>query len=404
MGVLAALRPGVRTAELAAAASLADPYVTPVAMGSPWAPTNSLASVIVPDLFGTEHRPMTRAEAMRVPAVARARHIVCGTIARIELGDYRGDTRLTGSDEASWIGATDGAVSPLHRMLWTVDDHLFYGWSLWRVTARALPSSGAFPLRMERVPMGEWTLEEGTRRVLLLEYSLERGWQWQPAPARDVVLIPGPHEGLLADGATTVRHAADLQRSAHNSARFPSAYLGLRQTSGTPLKRRSDDPTEVTVETILTDWRGARQNPEGGGVAWLGGVEAQEIGTFDAHLLESGRNAAAVDVARHASIPADLIDATVTESSLHYSTSRDNDRRFIDYGLGFYMSSITARLSQDDVHPRGRHVAFDLERWLKGAEPLPGQTPATPAPGLTPADPAAAPAAPPAPTGQETPQ
>jgi hypothetical protein len=107
-------------------------------------------------------------------------------------------------------------------------------------------------------------------------------------------------------------------------------------------------------------------------------VKAHEIGSFDAHLLESGRNAAAVDVARHASIPADLIDATVTESSLHYSTSRDNDRRFIDYGLGLYMSAISARLSQDDVTPRGQRVAFDLEEWLRGAAPAPGQAPATP--------------------------
>jgi hypothetical protein len=154
-----------------------------------------------------------------------------------------------------------------------------------------------------------------------------------------VVLIPGPHEGLLADGCHTLRHAHDLQRAAHNAPGTRTAYLGLKQTSGTPLKRRSDDPDEVTVETVLADWRTARNNPEGGGVAWLGGVEPHELGAFDAHLLESeGRNAAAVDVARHASIPADLIDATVTESSLHYSTSRDNDRRLIDYGLGFYMA------------------------------------------------------------------
>jgi hypothetical protein len=72
-----------------------------------------------------------------------------------------------------------------------------------------------------------------------------------------------------------------------------------------------------------------------------------------------------VDVARHASIPSDLIDATVSESSLHYSTSRDNDRRAIDYGFGFYMSAISARHSQDDVTPRGQHIAFDLERWSR---------------------------------------
>jgi hypothetical protein len=104
-------------------------------------------------------------------------------------------------------------------------------------------------------------------------------------------------------------------------------------------------------------------------------VDAVELGSFDGHLLESGRNAAAVDIARHASIPADLIDASVTESSLHYSTSRDNDRRFIDYGLGFYMSCISARLSQDDVTPRGQRVAFDLEEWLAGSGAAPAGAP-----------------------------
>ena len=89
------------------------------------------------------------------------------------------------------------------------------------------------------------------------------------------MLIPGAHEGLLAEGAPAVLHARDLQRSAHNAARFPAAYLGLKQTSGQPLKRRSDDANEVTVETILREWQNARLNPEGGGVAWLGGVEAQ---------------------------------------------------------------------------------------------------------------------------------
>lgn len=391
VGLLAALRPGTSAADLTAAMSLLDPLAGPLSLGSPWAPENSLAHIVVADILGlrVDDTP-TRAEAIRVPAVARSRGVVCTTIARIEFGGYRGDTRLTGPAEPAWIGQTDGAVSGFHRMLWTCDDLLFYGWSAWQVTDRetvnGVPQAG-FPLRMRRLqPLVEWRFEQETGRPLLATPA----GGWRPASSREVVLIPGPHEGLLTEGAPAVRHARDLQRSAHNAARFPSAYLGLEQTSGPPLKRRSDDPTEVTVETILADWRAARLNPEGGGVAWLGGVKAHEIGSFEEHLVTGGRNAADVDIARHAYLPADLIDASVPESSLHYTTSRDNDRRAIDYGLGAYMSSISGRLSMDDVTPHGQHTAFDLERWLAGSG-----APPSGAPGLTTT---------PAATDQETPQ
>jgi hypothetical protein len=384
VGFLASLRPGLGAAELTAAASLVDPYLMPVALGSPWAPTSHLASVIVEDLLGAAApRALTRAEAMRIPAVARARHIIAGTLARIPLRAYPGESTdpLTGDRAPSWLSRTDGPISPFHRMLMTVDDLLFYNWSLWRITERT--ADERLPLRMARVPMEQWQFEAGTGRVLTLQPDGSGGWAWKVTPDRDVVLIPGGTGGLLDDGQDTLGHARDLEASAHNAARFPTAYIGLEQTSGPTLKRRSDDPAEVTVETIVNDWRAARRNPEGGGVAWLGGVKPHELGAFDKHLLESGRNAAAVDVARHTSIPADLIDATVTESSLHYSTSRDNDRRFIDYGLGLYMSAISARLSQDDVTPRGQRIAFDLEQWLKGSAPAPGQAPADGAPGLS---------------------
>jgi hypothetical protein len=386
VGVLDRLRPGIAAADLTAALSLYDPLGGPVSLGSPWAPDNHLAHIVVQDVLGFAGPAAgpTRTDAIRVPAVARARGVVCTTIARIELGGYRGAERLDSSTEPVWLRSTDGPMSPFHRMLWTLDDLFFYGWSAWEVAQRetvdGIPGAG-FPQRMNRLrPLVDWRFEPDTGRVL--RPTPDGGWR--VANHREVILIPGPHEGLLVEGAPAVSHARDLQRSAHNAARFPSAYLGLRQTSGQPLKRRSDDDSEVTVETILRDWRNARLNPEGGGVAWLGGVEPVELGTFAEHLVTQGRNAADVDIARHAYLPADLIDATVTASSLQYSTSRDNDRRAIDYGLGAYTSAVSGRLTQDDVTPRGQRIAFDLEQWLRGAAQLPGQTPTEPVPGMTP--------------------
>jgi hypothetical protein len=81
--VIASLRPGIGQAGAVAPAEVAAPIV------SPWAPPSHLASVVWNDMFGQTVTPITRAEAMRVPAVRRARNIVCNTIARIDLRDYR---------------------------------------------------------------------------------------------------------------------------------------------------------------------------------------------------------------------------------------------------------------------------------------------------------------------------
>lgn len=391
MGILSSLLPGIRPAELTAAAALVGGAQTGIR--SPWlGPHSHLEQVVWSDIFGAlDERPMTRAAAMRVPAVARARHIICGTLARIELHAYRGGEKLEGERAPSWLTSTAGPVSAFHRMLMTGDDALFYGWSLWsRVNGEPDASGRRAPLTMTRVPIGEWSLEPTTNRVLIYKPDGRGSVSLQPANSGEVVLIPGPHEGLLVDGLDSIRHAADVQRAARRAARHPSAYLALKQQPGSvPLKRRSDDPTEVTAETVVRDWAGAREG-ENGGVAYLGQLDAVELGTFSDHLVIEGRNAASVDVARHASIPADIIDATMTNSSLQYTTSRDNDRRLIDYGLGLYMGAISGRLTLDDVTPRGQRIAFDLEEWLQGEAP--GQPTATPAPGMSPAVPSGEPA------------
>jgi hypothetical protein len=382
VGALARLWPGIGQADLTAAATLVGPQV---GIKSPWAPPSHLATVVWSDIFGKlEVAPLSRAEAMRVPAVARARHIICSTIARDPMHFYRGTEQLP---DDRWLNSTAGTMSAFHRDTMTADDLFFYGWSCWRRHNSTPDDAGrVWPLHVERIPMEQWQLEPDTGRVLIYKPNpVQPGTvSLQAARADEIILIPGPHEGLLVDGADSIRHAADLHRAANKAAKHPSAYLALSSQPGAaPLKRRSDDTAEVTVETIVRDWHAAREG-ENGGVAYLGGLTASELGTFSEHLVVEGRNAAAVDIARHASIPADLIDATVAAASLQYSTSKDNDRRAIDYGTGFYMGAFSARLSLDDVCPRGQRVAFELEEWLKTDAPAPGRTPTAPAPGRVP--------------------
>jgi hypothetical protein len=345
-----------------------------VDLASPLAPVNNLArvldGVVFADVFGRETLPpITRAEAMAVPAVARARHIICGTVGAVPLRRYAKD----GSPRAEqgWAAQTAGTVPVYHRHVWTADDLLFYGWSCWsRVNGTPDPRTGrAEPLRMDRIPWGRWSVDEVGRVYVAHPLTGEHVLVDQST----VTLIPGPHEGILTGAASTIRHAADLQRAALSAAMHPAAYLVLKQVQGVPLKYSDPDPEANSVERTLADWRAARAANGGVGFVPLG-LELDEVGTFDRHLLTEGRNAAAVDVARICSLPADLLDAS-GPASLTYSNARDNDVRAIQYGVGFYLRAISAVLSMDAVTVHGESVRFDLEDWLE--DPVPGAVPAT---------------------------
>lgn len=385
VGFLSALRPGIRPPDLAAAAAL--PLVgaplpignLPLQLGSQWADNSHLASVVFSDLFGADvPRPVSRAEAMAVPAYARMRHIICTTVARTTMRAYAGAQVLTAPRAPSWVERTDGVMSPFHTKLWTADDLIWYGWSCW---SRVNDQGGRWPLRFSRLPIESWTMDEHYR----VKVDAGDGQGFQYVPDNAVTLIPGPHEGLLSFAADAIRHASDLQRAAARAAAHPAAHIVLQQESGTPLPSESADPNVMTIPKLVSMWVRARRGVDGGVAYSPPNIKPTALGTFDQHLVLDGRNAAAVDAARHGSLPADMVDAT-TEGSLVYQNRVDNDRRGLDYGIGAYMGAITARLSQADVTPLGQRVAFDVEEWLD--QTVPGRDPdesSTPAGGRAPA-------------------
>lgn len=308
-------------------------------VGSPWT-ASDLSAIVWADVTGGEFQPITRATAMAVPAVAKARHLLCGVIAPLPLLDFIGGQEAT--PQPLWMQRTDGDLSPFHRMLWTVDDLLFYGWSLW-AARRDATSDGYGVLGMARVPYERWSVDsDGFINV-----------DSQRVQAGQAVLIPGPHGGILNDGSTIVRLAADNLQAAANAARNPNPNVDLHYTGDEPL-----DPT--TRDELIQIWSDARRG-QNGGVGFTNKlVEARMLGSHLDKLLIEGRNADAVDIARQAGVTASSLDATAAGASLEYTTAATRNQELLDYGVKFYMDAITARLSQDDCVPRGHRSAFDL--------------------------------------------
>lgn len=358
----AVLRPGVGP-ELAAAL-VEPPIAAPLGLASPWSTPNHLASVAWADLFGADTpAPVNRAEAMAVPAVARARHILCTVIANIALRDYPIGADTPTAVQPAWIAGTHQSLSPWHRMAWTVDDLIFFGWSCW---SRVNDAGGRFPLRMDRLPMGRWSFDADGR--VCVDALDGRGHQ--PVPAHTVALIPGMHEGILTFAQSSIRQAANLEAAADRAAYSPTAHTYLKQTGGDPL-------LDEEIDQLVADFARRRRATDGA-VGFLNeSIDVKEGAPFDAHLLIAGRNAAAVNIARDVSLPADLLDAA-GEHSLTYANVRDNDRRAIEYGAGGYLAAISAALSQDGITPQGRQTRFDVEQWL-GAAPSATSSSASPA-------------------------
>lgn len=348
-----------------------------------WTRSDSLATVNpaswpIAELFALDQpAPMTRDEAMMVPAVSRSRHLICSTVSRLPLWAMRGADHIEPSP--SWMSASDGQLGDLdddtrlrlglyvgqtvnRRMLDTVDDLLFFGWSLWLVTRFGAPDPDTgrrFPLRMAHIPYGSWDVNHDSEII---------DADGQPFAAGAAILFQGFHDGVLTFGARTIRTAGRLETAAADRAEHPIRFE-LHQTTDVTLDK--EERAELVAEA-----RAALARNDG--ILFtnsaLESKAHQQTGTSDAELVVGGRSAAAVDVARHMNMPAAMIDAATPGTSMEYATTETRNQQWLDYGLTAYMDPITARLSMDDVMPLGRYAAFDTSSLTTTLAPTTGPT------------------------------
>jgi hypothetical protein len=335
MGLRSALR------LVQAAQELSLPPRSPTAIRSPWS-TGDLSQIVWADLFGDESAfPLSRAAAIQVPAVARARHLLVGTIARLPLRAVRIDEPV--DPQPLWITRTDGSMSPWHRMAWTVDDCLFSGWSLWaceRDKRKAIQ-------RVERVPAELWTWgapgDSDAAAVLV---------DGQEVDADTVLLIPGPHEGILTSARKTILGARLQELMWQRRVAAPIPAMEIHQTS-------EDELTPDEIDVLIDAWVSARTDPDGAVAYTPFNIELKEHGTATTDLLIEARNAVALDIASHTGLPAQALNASLSTASLTYSTA-ETAQGEVNTAAALYANPIAARLGMDDVVPRGQRCAFDL--------------------------------------------
>lgn len=320
----------------------ATPVAPITSYGSPWADPNNLALVEVPSWMNEESVPVTRELAMKVPAFARARTLLASNIARCPLIQVKnGETSVT---PELWLTDAGPGSTPYHRMLWTIDDLITIGRSLWKITRE-----NGSPIRAEWWPPALWSIDSHTRQIMIADRTDE---EMRVAAPGEVALIIGPHEGVLNFAQTTIRQANSLNRTATERSMTPTPVVVLKNTSDSQL-------TSNEIKTLIETWQKARRG-ENGGIAYTNkSIEAIPFGEVAGELLIESRNAASVDIARVVGLPATMIDATNVKASLTYETTAGRNAEFIDYSVSAYIDPIAARLSLDDLCPTDHSIIFD---------------------------------------------
>jgi HK97 family phage portal protein len=121
------------------------------------------------------------------------------------------------------------------------------------------------------------------------------------------------------------------------------------------------------IRNLLSSFNKSRQ--DGNTTAFLNADVALEVLGFDPAKLQlnEGRQYVALELARHAGIPAYFVSAETT--SMTYSNSISERKSLIDFSLRPVLLAIEERLSLQDFVPAGTVIRHDVDDFLRG-DPL----------------------------------
>lgn len=317
--------------------------------------TASLASARWPtwqELNGTSGVNVARNQAMTVPAIARARNIIAGSISGLPI--YRFTDAGRDLRPAPWMRQPDPFVPRQTTLSWTVDSLFFYGVAYWQVldvyAEDGRPSRFRWidPVRVSPILNRDGTLVEG--------YNVDGS----PVPKTGVnslVVFSGFEDGLLRRAGRTIRTAIQLEQAALTYAETPSPMVALKN-SGSPL------PTGK-VNELLQAWREARNRSA---TAYLNeSIDIERIGFSPAELaLVEARMATAQELARAAGIPPWYLGVDAG-SSMTYQNVGNSRRDLLDFALMPYITAVEQRLSLGDILVAREQVKFDLTDFLRSS-------------------------------------
>jgi hypothetical protein len=296
-----------------------------------------------------------RQDAASVPAIARCRNLIAGTIASIPLETY-----LTATGEEipnlPWVDQLDKRQPMEVTLAWIVDSLFYYGVAYLRV--EEVYKDDNRPARFswmqnDRVTV-KYTFDNST-----VDYYMVNNIRVPDSGVGSLVTFQAFDQGLLLRQPTTIRAAIDIEKAAAIAAQTPMGSGYIKNTGA--------DLPDQQVQGILNSWKAARQSKA---TAYLTStLEFNPISFAPKDMMYNEAKAyLALDLARACNVPANMIDAEMIRTNT-YQNVLDQRKEFAAYTLMPFINAIQSRLSMDDLLPRGQKVRFAVDETFLRVDP-----------------------------------
>lgn len=309
-----------------------------------------LFQVVVPaEVFGVEVTTgdatspvgkITRATARQVPAVKRARDLICGTLGGIPLNLVDPTNKVTRSQLLEQP-ETDVPRSVTFARLF--EDLLYDRVAWWEKTQIVQ----GFPVKVKRLDPCDVRIVDGKVWVKNVE---------MPDAARRLIRFDSPNGGLLEDGARAIRTLLKLEAAAANYADDPMPQGYFAPVDG------ADPMEDAEIVSLLTSWKAARKKGATGYVPAALKYNDVQFSPKDLQMADA-RQHAVLEIARLTGIDAE--DLSVSTTSRTYLNGQQKRQERINDVLGPFMQAVTDRLRMGDITPAGYEIRPDYNGYLQ---------------------------------------
>jgi hypothetical protein len=294
--------------------------------------------------------------ALTIPTISRARDLIVSMVGSLMLRQY---SHVWAGDEyevveiplETWMSRPDPHVTPGFIFSRTASDLFMYGRAFWVVTARY---ATGFPSRFTWIPAANVSTQDQAGPFWFGPSDKIR-FNGQPVRSQDVIQFLSPIDGILATGQRAIDIAIRLDQAARRFATNEIAAGYLQQVSGEPMS--GDELSELAAA-----WSAARRSNAIGALNEY--VKFVEFSADPSKLqLQEGRSHAALELSRVANIPPYLVG--IPTPGMTYQNAQQARQDLFLFGAKPYIQCIEQTLSMENVLPRGRHVAFDVDEYLR---------------------------------------